>query len=75
MASLVRVCDTAIINAIGAMIKISTGMAMLVMPRKVRIVWPWLVIRSMARSACVIQMTPVKVTTTIAKDVSVVRKI
>jgi len=31
--------------------------------------------REIARSACVIQMTPVKVTTTIAKDVSVVCKI
>jgi hypothetical protein len=50
-------------------------MTRLVMPRKVRIVWPWLVIRSMPRNACVIQITPVRLTKTSANDASVVRKI
>ena len=35
----------------------SCGMTRLVMPMKTRMVWPWLVIRSMSRNACVIQMT------------------
>ena len=38
-------------------------------------VWPWLVIRSMPRNACVIQITPVRLTRTTANDASVVRKI
>src|SRR6202012_5242155 len=62
-------------KAIGAMIFTSDGITRLVMPRKVRIVWPWLVIRSMPRSACVIQITPVRLTRTSANDASVVRKI
>jgi hypothetical protein len=38
VASLVRVWDTAIIRAIGAMIRTRTGIARLVTPRKVRMV-------------------------------------
>src|ERR1700752_653307 len=56
------------------MISTRTGIARLVRPRKVRIVCPWLVMRSIARNACVIQITPVSVTSTTAKDISVVRR-
>src|SRR3954463_7433938 len=75
VASLFRVCEIAIISAIGEMISTSAGMTRLVMPRKVRMVWPWLVIRSIPRNACVIQITPVRLTRTSANDASVVRKI
>src|ERR1700710_1889023 len=75
VASLLSVCETAIITAIGAITPISEGMTRLVMPRKVTMVWPWLVIRSMPRNACVIQITPVRLIRTIANDASVVRKI
>src|SRR3954454_13377636 len=75
VASLFRVWEIAIISAIGAMISTSAGMTRLVMPRKVRMVWPWLVIRSMPRSACVIQITPVRLTSPSVNDASVVRKI
>jgi hypothetical protein len=74
VASLFSVCEIAIISAIGAMISTSAGMMRLVRPRKVTMVWPWLVIRSMPRSACVIQITPVRLTRTSANDASVVRK-
>src|SRR5207342_68526 len=74
VASLFSVCDTAIISAIGAMIRTSAGITRLVMPRKVMMVWPWLVIKSMPRNACVIQITPVRLTRTSANDASVVRK-
>ena len=75
VASLFSVCEIAIISAIGAMISTSAGITRLVMPRKVTMVWPWLVIRSMPRNACVIQITPVRLTRTSANDASVVRKI
>ena len=75
VASLFSVCEIAIISAIGAMIRTSAGITRLVMPRKVMMVWPWLVIRSMPRNACVIQITPVRLTRTSANDASVVRKI
>src|SRR5258708_26511122 len=75
VASLFSVCEIAIISAIGEMIRTSAGMTRLVMPRKVTIVCPWLVIRSMPRNACVIQITPVRLTRTSANDASVVRKI
>ena len=74
VASLFSVCEIAIISAIGAMINTSAGMTRLVRPRKVTMVWPWLVIRSMPRNACVIQITPVRLTRTSANDASVVRK-
>ena len=44
------------------------------MPMKVRIDWPWLVMRSRSRSACVIQIADVSVTSTMAKAPSVARK-
>src|ERR1700690_3235643 len=75
VASLFSVCETAIISAIGEMISTSPGMNRLVRPRKVTMVWPWLVIKSMPRNACVIQITPVRLTRTSANDASVVRKI
>src|SRR5579872_3515737 len=75
VASLLSVWEIAIINAIGEIIRTSAGMTRLVMPRKVRMVWPWLVIRSMPRSAWVIQITPVRLIRTTANDASVVRKI
>src|SRR3979490_1312238 len=75
VASLVRVWEIAIINAIGEMISTSAGITRVVMPRNVTIVWPWLVIKSMPRNACVIQITPVRLTRTSANDASVVRKI
>src|SRR5579872_6852359 len=74
VASLLSVWEIAIIKAIGEMIRTSAGMMRLVIPRKVRIVWPWLVIRSMPRKAWVIQITPVRLTRTSANDASVVRK-
>ena len=74
VASLFSVWEIAIISAIGAMTRISAGITRLVMPRKVMMVWPWLVIRSMPRNACVIQITPVRLTRTSANDASVVRK-
>src|SRR3954447_1342122 len=74
VASLLSVCETAIISAIGAITPSSDGITRLVMPRKVRMVWPWLVIRSMPRNAWVIQITPVRLTRTNANDASVVRK-
>ena len=74
VASLFSVCEIAIISAIGAMTSTSAGITRLVMPRKVMMVWPWLVIRSMPRNACVIQITPVRLTRTSANDASVVRK-
>src|ERR1700709_1867153 len=75
VASLLRVWEIAIISAIGAMISTSAGMTRLVIPRMDRMVWPWLVIKSMPRNACVIQITPVRLTRTSANDASVVRKI
>src|ERR1700712_657062 len=75
VASLFSVWEIAIISEIGAMISTSAGITRLVMPRKVMMVWPWLVIRSMPRNACVIQITPVRLTRTSANDASVVRKI
>src|SRR5262249_41627451 len=75
VASLFSVWEIEIISAIGEMTRISAGMTRPVMPRKVRIVWPWLVIRSMPRNAWVIQITPVRLTRTTANDASVVRKI
>src|SRR5437016_12375953 len=74
VASLFSVCEIAIISAIGAMTSTSAGITRLVMPRKVMMVWPWLVIRSMPRNACVIQITPVRLTRTSANDASAVRK-
>src|SRR4051795_5174622 len=74
VASLLSVWEIAIIRAIGDMIRTSAGMTKQVTPRKVMIVWPWLVIRSMPRSAWVIQITPVRLTRTSANDASVVRK-
>src|ERR1700729_2898210 len=74
VASLFSVCEIEIISAIGAMIRTSAGITRLVMPRKVTMVWPWLVIRSMPRNAWVIQITPVRLTRTTANDASVVRK-
>src|SRR5450631_2348783 len=74
VASLLRVWEIAIIRAIGEMISTSAGITRLVTPRKVMMVWPWLVIRSMPRNACVIQITPVRLTRTSANDASVVRK-
>src|SRR5690242_6504750 len=74
VASLFSVCEIAIISATGAMIRTSAGITRLVSPRNVTMVWPWLVIRSMPRNACVIQITPVRLTRTSANDASVVRK-
>ena len=75
VASLFSVCEIAIISATGAMISTSAGITRLVRPRNVMMVWPWLVIRSMPRNACVIQITPVRLIRTSANDASVVRKI
>src|SRR4051794_31044840 len=75
VASLLSVCEIAIIKAIGEMISTSAGITKLVTPRKVTMVWPWLVMRSMPRNAWVIQITPVRLTRTTANDASVVRNI
>src|SRR5471032_534118 len=52
-----------------------SGMINPVMPTKTRMVWPWLVIRSMSRNACVTQMTAVRLTSTTRNAPNVVRKI
>ena len=75
VASLLSVCITAISNAIGEMIIASSGMANPVTPRNTRIDCPCPVIRSMPRSACVIQMTPVSETTTNKNASNVARTI
>ena len=49
-------------------------MIRLVMPMNTRTVCPWLVIRSMSRNACVIQMTAVRLTSTSRNAPNVVRK-
>ncbi len=73
VASLFRVCVTAITSAIGAMMRASSGNARPVMPRKTRMVWPWLVIRSIPRSACVTQITLVSEVSTIVNANSTIR--
>ena len=60
--SLLSVWPTAITSAIGAITSTSIGMSRPVMPMNTRTVWPWLVIRSISRSACVSQMTAVRLT-------------
>ena len=60
--SLLSMCATAITSAIGAITSTSSGMISPVMPMKTRMVWPWLVMRSMSRSACVTQITAVRLT-------------
>ena len=73
--SLLSTCATAISSAIGAITRISSGMISPVMPTNTRRFWPWLVMMSMSRSACVTQMTAVRLTSTMAKAANVVRKI
>ena len=46
-----------------------------VMPMKTRMVWPWFVMMSMSRNACVTQITAVKLTSTTRNAPKVVRKI
>ena len=73
--SLLSTCATAISSAIGAITSTSSGMIRPVMPTKTRMVWPWLVIRSMSRSAWVTQITAVRLTSTSRNAPNVVRKI
>ena len=73
--SLLSTWATAINSAIGAITRTSSGMIRPVMPTKTRMVWPWLVIRSMSRSACVTQITAVRLTSTTTNAPNVVRKI
>ena len=73
--SLLSTCATAISSAIGAITRTSSGMIRPVMPTKTRMVWPWLVIRSMSRNACVTQITAVRLTSTTRNAPNVVRKI
>jgi len=68
------VCPTAITSAIGAMISTSIGISRLVIPRNVRTVWRWPVIRSISRRACVNQITVVRLTRTRRNAPKVVRK-
>ena len=58
VASLLRMWATAITSATGAITMTSCGMIRPVMPMKTRMVWPWLVIRSMSRIAWVSQIAP-----------------
>ena len=74
LLSLLSTCATAIISAIGAISRTSSGMISAVMPTKTRMVWPWLVIRSMLRNACVIHISSVTLTSTTRNAPSVVRK-
>src|SRR5690242_8337541 len=71
---LLRTCVTAMSSAIGAITKTSSGMIRPVMPMNTRIVWPWLVMMSMSRRACVTQMTAVKLSNTTRNAPKVVRK-
>ncbi len=73
--SLLSTCATAISSAIGAITSTSSGMISPVMPMKTRMVWPWLVTRSKSCSACVTQMTAVRLTSTTRNALNVVRKI
>ena len=73
--SLLSTCTTAISSAIGAITRISSGMIRPVMPTNTRMVWPWLVIRSKSRNACVTQITAVRLTSTTMNAPNVVRKI
>ena len=59
-------------SATGAMTAISDGNARPVIIRKMRIVCPLLVRRSIWRRACVIQMTPVSTTRPVMKAVAAV---
>ena len=74
VASLCRLCETATTSATGAMTRTRCGMIRLVMPMNTRTVWPWLVIRSTSRNACVIQIAPVRLTSTSRNAPNVVRK-
>ena len=56
VASLLSTWATAITSATGAITMTSRGMIRLVMPMNTRMVWPWLVIRSMSRNAWVTQI-------------------
>ena len=73
LPSLLSTWATAIISAIGAMIITSSGMIRPVMPTKTRMLWPWLVIRSTLRNACVIHISAVTLTSTTRNAPSVVR--
>ena len=58
--SLLRMCAAAMTSAIGAITRTSSGMISPVRPMKTRMVWPWLVMMSMSRSAWVTQITAVR---------------
>ena len=73
--SRLSVWPTATTSAIGAMIASSMGISRPVIPMKTRTVWRWLVIRSISRSACVSQMTIVRLIATSRNAPKVVRKI
>src|SRR3954468_21688985 len=73
--SLLSTCATAISSAIGAITSTSNGMIRAVMPMNTTMVWPWLVTRSKSCSACVTQITAVRLTSTTANAPNVVRKI
>ena len=73
--SLLSVCAAAISSAIGAITRTSSGTIRPVMPMKTRTVCPWLVIRSISRSACVTQITAVRLINTSRNAPNVVRKI
>ena len=74
LLSLLSRCETEITSAIGVITRISSGMIRLVMPTNTRMVWPWLVIRSMSRNACVSQMATVRLMSTSRNAPNVVRK-
>src|SRR5579885_579692 len=73
--SLLRTWATAISSAIGAITSTRSGMIRAVMPMNTRMVCPWLVTRSKSCSACVTQMTAVRLTSTTRNAPNVVRKI
>ncbi len=60
VASLLRTCAIAITRATGAITSTSCGITSPVMPMNTSIDWPWLVIRSISRSAWVTQMSAVR---------------
>ena len=65
----------ATMKANGAMIITRSGMRRPVMPTNTRMFWPSFVIRSMSRSACVIHINRVTLTSTSRNAPKVVRKI
>src|ERR1700730_12463410 len=75
LPTLLSTWATAIISAIGAVSGTRGGMMSAVMPTHTKMLWPWFVIRSMSRSACVIHISAVTLVQMTRNAPKVVRKI